>query len=399
MTSMNPNETSRTWRHYGRTQPVLLFVSDPEGRSGSLVGEHAAGFPLSVHPCDATEEIDPANLNGAAAAIVEVSADVPASIQRFQTLAKQSRTPLFAAVYDAPLALVRTLVRSGAHDVLPLPIDLTEIETSLAPLRDRLAQETSAAVGQGKLVSVIKSAGGAGATSLLGQLAIRHAIREAPAGRQVCLLDLDVQFGDAAFQLGLRPKLSLSDLAEAGNRIDGDLLRATTTEHPSGLKVVAAPTEVMPLESLSSEQVLDIVELATAEFGTVFVDLPSNWANWSLSVLARSDLVLLITEISVPALRQARRQLDLIRAQDLGDVEIRVVANRCESTLFKSIRPADVRAALGRDVAYTIADDEAVMRAAVDRGIPISEVKRKSAVGRDLEILSNGVVAALGLEQ
>jgi pilus assembly protein CpaE len=39
------------------------------------------------------------------------------------------------------------------------------------------------------------------------------------------------------------------------------------------------------------------------------------------------------------------------------------------------------------------------MRAAVDRGIPISEVKRKSAVGRDLEILSNGVVAALGLEQ
>jgi pilus assembly protein CpaE len=36
---------------------------------------------------------------------------------------------------------VRTLVRSGAHDVLPLPIDLDEIETSLAPLRDRLTQE------------------------------------------------------------------------------------------------------------------------------------------------------------------------------------------------------------------------------------------------------------------
>jgi pilus assembly protein CpaE len=399
MTSMKPNESSRTWRHYGRTPPVQLYVSDQDGCAGALVGERAAGFPLSIHPCDPTAEIDPAGLNAVAAAIVEVAADQPGSIQRFQSLAKRSRTPLIAAVYEAPLALVRTLVRSGAYDVLPLPIDLAEIEATLAPLRDKLAQESSETASHGKLVAVIKSAGGVGATSLLGQLAIRHSEREAAVGRQACLIDLDVQFGDAAFQLGLRPKLTLADLVEAGSRIDGDLLRATTTRHPSGLNVIAAPAEMLPLESLSSEQVLDIVDLATREYGTVFVDLPANWANWSLSVLARSDLVLLVTEISVPALRQARRQLDLIRSQDLGEIEIRVVANRCESGLFKRIRPADVRAALGRDVAYTVADEGAVMRAAVDRGVPISEIKRKSAIGRDIDTLDNGVAAALGLER
>ncbi len=42
-------------------------------------------------------------------------------------------------------------------------------------------------------------------------------------GREACLVDLDVQFGDVAFQLGLRPKLSLVDLLEAGARLDGDL--------------------------------------------------------------------------------------------------------------------------------------------------------------------------------
>jgi pilus assembly protein CpaE len=350
MSVMNPNESSKTWRHYSRTPGVQLFVSDKDGRAGALVGEHAAGFPLSVHPCDPAAEIDPAELNGFAAAIVEVAVDDPASVQRFHSLAKQSRTPLIAAVYEAPLALVRSLIRSGAHDVLPLPIDFAEIEASLMPLRDRLAQQSVDTGLRGKIVAVIKSSGGVGATSLLGQLAIRHVELEGPSGRKVCLIDLDVQFGDAAFQLGLHPKLSLMDLFEAGKRLDAELLGATVTDHPSGLKVIAAPSDVIPLESLSTDQVLDIVELAANEFGTVFLDLPANWANWSLSVLARADLVLLVTEITVPALRQARRQLDLIRSQ-VEDLEIRVVANRCESSQFRNIRPSDIEAALGRDFA------------------------------------------------
>ena len=62
----------------------------------------------------------------------------------------------------------------------------------------------------------------------------------------------------------------------------------------------------MLFRSLSSEQVIEIVELAKREFGTVFVDLPSNWTNWSLSLLAQSDLVLLISELSVDAFKPDR---------------------------------------------------------------------------------------------
>ena len=57
---------------------------------------------------------------------------------------------------------------------------------------------------------------------------------------------------------------------------------------------------MMPLESLTSDQLLDIVEIAAREFGTVLVDLPTNWTNWSLSLLARSDLILLVTQMSIP---------------------------------------------------------------------------------------------------
>lgn len=400
MSVINPNETAKSWRTHRREATVQLYLSSAAGDATALVGARVAGFALSLNLISVTDRIDPDELTSSAAAVIQVDRDAPASIKRFEKLAAATKTPLIAAAYDPPLAFVRALVRAGAHDVVPLPLDIAELETSLAPIGEELAkQEQSAKTGQAKIVSCIKSVGGVGATAILTQLGLLFAEMEAKAGREACLIDLDVQFGDSAFQLGLRPKLSLVDLLEAGSRRDGDLLRATTTAHSSGLQVIAAPPEMMPLEALSSEQLIDIVELAAQEFGTVFIDLPTNWTNWSLSLLARSDLVLMVTEMSIGSLHRARRQLELIAAQELGELDVRIVVNRFEKGLLKTIRPADVREALGRDISYTIANDYWLMRSAIDRGVPISEIKRATALGKDLDLLQADVAAALGLKR
>lgn len=400
MSVINPNETAKDWRAHRREVGVHLYLSGVEGDASALVGTRVAGFPLALSLVGDTDRIDPEEVSSAAAALVQVDRDKPSSIKRFEKLAAQTRTPLIAAAYDPPLAFVRSLIRAGARDVVPLPLDMVELEASLAPLAEQLAKRDQAdQAGHAKVVSVIKSLGGVGATSLLSQLAVKFAQREAKHGREACLIDLDVQFGDAAFQLGLPSKLSLADLIEAGSRLDADLLRATTTVHSSGLHVIAAPPSMMPLESLTSEQLLEIVELAAREFGTVFVDLPTNWTNWSLSLLARSDLVLLVTQMSIPSLNRARRQIELLRSQDLHLLDIRIVVNRLEGRLSRTFRLSDVREALGKDVSYTVANEHAIMRAAIDRGVPIEEIKRKSALGKDLDALDDGVAAALGLER
>ena len=400
MSVINPNETAATWKAHRRDAAVQLYLNGAEGDAASLINARVAGFPLSLSLGALTDPIDPEELAGAAAAVVQVDPGVPASLKRFEDLAAATRTPLIAAAYEPPLAFVRSLVRAGAHDVVPLPLEIADLETSLAPISDELAKRSiEASAANGRVVSVIKGVGGVGATSLIAQLAIRAAEIEANYGRQVCLLDLDVQFGDAAFQLGLSPNLSVLDLADAGARLDGELLRATTTAHPSGLRVIAAPPSLVPLDSLTSDQLLQIIDVAKREFGTVFVDLPANWTNWSLSLLAQSDLVLLVTELSVSALNRARRQLDLIREQELGAVDLRVVVNRFEKGLMKSVKPADVYRALGREVAYTIANDPAVMIPATERGVPISDIKRKSAVGKDIDVLESGIAGILGRER
>jgi pilus assembly protein CpaE len=402
MTAFTNPQTSQTWRPQRREAPVRLYFAGAEGDTGELAGVRVCGLPLELNLVPVTDWIDPDDLDGAAVAVIQVDASTPASVKRFQKLANSTATPLIVAAYDPPLALVRSLLRSGAADVLPLPLDIIELETSIKQIQDHDADGEAQAARTGSkshIVTVLKAAGGVGATTLVAQLAARFAVNEAAHGREACLLDLDLQFGDAAFQLGMQAGLSVADLLAAGARLDGSLIRATSTRHESGLHVISAPRELMPVEGHSSDDFIQIADAAAREFGTAFVELPTNWTNWSVSLIARSDLVLLVSELTVTSLNRARRQLELLRSEGLGDLNIRVVINRFDKSQLRTIRAADVRDALGYDINETIANDPATMRTASDRGVTIDQVKRKSAVGKDINMLDAGIAAALGLER
>jgi pilus assembly protein CpaE len=106
--------------------------------------------------------------------------------------------------------------------------------------------------------------------------------------------------------------------------------------------------------------------------------------------------VILVTELTVAGLNRARRQLDLLKSQHL-DVEVRIVVNRFDKTMARTVSLADAKRVLNHDIAYTVSNDFPLMRAAIDRGIPIHEIKRKSPLARDLDLLDAGIAAALDL--
>ena len=398
MSVHSPDRSNAQWKADTGPAPVRLLLDGVEGETSALVGAKVAEFPLDLILSGACEDVDPSVLAGAAAAVIQVTEKDEASIARFRKLA-EGPVPLIAAAYDPSLAFVRSLIRAGAHDVVPLPLDPQELETALDPIRRMVAAEgPRQKAGHQKIVAVIKSEGGVGATALLAQMATRFAEKERSAGRDCCLLDLDVQFGDAALQLGLQPALTFADLLDAGKRLDGEMLRSVAAQHGSGLRVISAPREIMPLEMMTSDQLLSILDLATAEFGTLFVDLPANWTNWSLSLLARADMVLMVTELRVSSLHRARRQLELLSSQDLHNVDVRVIINRHEKGFFKNVSLDDAERVLKRPVAFSVANDHDTMSQAIDRGIPLAEVKRKCALVKDIDTMEQGVTAALGLE-
>lgn len=383
-----------SWAVRGAGGSVEILLSQGEIASAGSAGGSVAGFDVRLSIIDPLADAQVDLPRNAQVIIVETRPDSAVSLRLLARLrAEHAGARIVAAVRGAELATVRALLRAGAHDVIPLPLDPGELASTLLQLRQDAVQAPVAP--RGRVVSVVKSVGGVGATSLITQAAAIVARRDGATGRETCLFDLDLQFGEAATYLGLAPALTIRDLIEAGSRVDAALLRSTCTRHASGLDVFAAPPEMMPLEAVNGDEICDLIDLAAHEYDTLFVDLPGNWTNWSLSVVARSDLVLLVTELSIASLRQARRVLDLIEHQDLGDVKVQVVMNRFEKKMFGALTMRDAATALRRDIGCAIANDFKLVSAALDQGVLISELKAKNRVTRDIEAMIAGMDALL----
>ncbi|MXP41616.1 AAA family ATPase [Altererythrobacter soli] len=346
--------------------------------------EGARLLPLELH-----ETITDAHLFGAGILVVQVDPTVPGSMDRVERVrALRPDLPQIVALESADLRLVRTLVRQGVADVVSLPLSPEELlQVVIAVMEVQSAKDGSRA-GLAPLIAVTRALGGGGATTLVTHLAASFADPEADKPN-VCLLDLDIQYGRAAEVLGLSPKRNLADLLEAGDRLDASLLGSVAAPHASGVAVIAAPAEIVPLESIDAEQLRRAIDLARQEFDFVFIDFPSNLTNWNLSILAEADGIVMLAEQTIASLRQARRRLDLFRSVGIDRRIVSVVVNRMERRLFGTISLADVEKALDHPVLCGLHADGQSIAVAQDQGILVRQVRAKSAYAADVAKLAD----------
>jgi pilus assembly protein CpaE len=364
-------------------QSVLLVLSEAEMVAAQLDAVDAGAMPILLNTLPIDAEIPGGALASASILVLEVSPGHPASLERLSAVRDlYPQLPVIAAVRDANLPLVRTLLKQGVRDVVGLPLPHAELVEILKEISAELQAEISPEIAQGQLVTIMKSIGGVGATTIATHLASELAACN--NGRGVCVFDLDLQFGDAASYLGLSNQLSVADLLEAGSRIDGELLRSVVTTTPQGLNVIAAPADMMPIEAVNADQILRIIDLARQEFDFVVIDLPTNWTNWALSLVARSTAIFLVVELSVASLRQSKRQLRLLDNQGIKGDHIHIVANRVEKRLFRTIDLDSAAQALGYPVELSIHNDYPLVRAAHDQGVLIQQIRAKSKIVGDI---------------
>lgn len=365
---------------------VVLVLDPIRGTPPLAASLDVAGVDLVLHlaPLSAIVPGVPF-LGGADVLIVEVD---PAAPDETMTLARivgeNPSLPVVAAGRDLTLAASRRLRAFGAVEVVSLPIDAVELGDALDAVRRTL---TVPASRRGRIVAVHGALGGAGTTMVATQLGCLWA-----ATRSTCLIDFNLQAATAALYLDMTPPLSLADLAEARGRLDGALLTSVAARHASGLSVIAGPPEMVPLDLLGPGSATDILKLATQAFEVVLVDLPAAWTDWSIATLSAADAILLVTALSVPGVRQARRQLDVIEANGLG-AATRVVLNRVPKKLFRTVDLGDAEALLRRRVDHSIANDYPTVSAAIDQGRTIGAVKPGCPVEKDLKKLRDMVDA------
>ena len=192
---------------------------------------------------------------------------------RSSTARKQDPdVPILVLAQGSPSGFVRRVFEAGADDILMLPAD-----ARAGPVRDQQARRararqrrTGRSAGQGRLICVLGPKGGTGKTLSRANLAVALA----QAGQQVLVVDLDLQFGDVALCLGLPPERTFYDLALAGGTLDAQKLDAYLMTHPTGRRVLLAPTRPDQASSITVELLRDVYAALRANYDFVIVDTP-----------------------------------------------------------------------------------------------------------------------------
>ncbi|MBH0112573.1 AAA family ATPase [Novosphingobium sp. YJ-S2-02] len=364
-----------------------IDVLEASGAGDALLG-------LSLEPLAPVAPLPEALVARAGILVLEVDPADPRSMDRLSTVREgHPDLPVVAAIGNADLALVRALLRQGVADVVSLPFEVEELTRISLDISARHAGERKlerkAETALAPLVAVTRSIGGSGATSIATQLAsdlADHAM-QAGEGKGAVIVDLDLQFGNVGAFLGISPRGEIDDLLDAGSRLDEQLLASVASDAGNGLAVIAAPEAIMPLEAVDTDQLLRVIRMLRRRYAYVVLDLPANWTSWTLSAALAADSIVMVVELSVASLRQAKRRLDLFDSVGIDPEAVQVVVNRVEKRLFRTIGVDDVAKTLDHAVLGSVALEAPLVSTAQNQGKLASDLQRKSRFAADVRAL------------
>jgi pilus assembly protein CpaE len=324
----------------------------------------------------------------ASVVVVDLDAAVASEMQALERLmARVGNWPPVIVVtqrFDASVA--RTLLQMRVADFLVKPVSPDDLVRTCARVAESAPVATE--VTESEIYTFLPSAGGAGVTTLAVQTAMMLLNSGRRGKSSTCLVDLDFQHGACADYLDLEPRLNLNEIEHRPERLDRQLLEVMLSHHPSGLAVIAAPNRPAEMRSFDPDVVTRLLDMVSSNFDYVVFDMPRTWFSWTDNVLLGSNKLFIISEMTVPGLRHAKQLVEAIRER-LGDgPKPQVIINRFEQKLFSSgLRKADIGQVLGEAFAGCIPNSYSLVREAIDRGVPLEEIKPGNPVSTQLRKL------------
>jgi len=301
-----------------------------------------------------------------------------------------------------PASLVRALMKLPRSDVIESPFTSADLARAAGGL---LAQAAPAAAPvpthevNARCWTVVGSVGGCGATTIAVELATALARRSSPEQR-VGLVDLHLADGATAAYLGATANMMLAEASATPERIDTALLDVFATKIGDGLDLLAAPRDAKAFARVSQTAVCRLLEMAAQVYDWIVVDLPRHHQPWTLDVLAGSDEVLVVSELTVPALLSARALASEVETELPSGAQPRIILNRLASRVFGPAPSlAEAEKALQRKADGGITSDWEAAAASVNLGGSISHHRPRSKIVRDVGVLVDRLIQPPDLQR
>jgi pilus assembly protein CpaE len=242
--------------------------------------------------------------------------------------------------------------------------------------------------GNGRVVTVFSPKGGTGKTVMATNLSACFAKN---GGKRTLLLDLDLQFGDAAIMLGIEPEKTIQDLVTAPGELDPEKLAGYTTRHSSGLDVLPAPVRPEDAELVTEAKLARLIEVAKESYDAIVVDTSPFFHGPMLATLDQTEDLLLVCGLDVPTIKNVRLSLQTLELLSFPTERVRVVLNRANSNV--GMKKGEVEAALESKIRFEVPSDRAVPLA-VNRSNPAVLSDPKSDFGRAVREMAKTLLPA-----
>jgi pilus assembly protein CpaE len=307
---------------------------------------------------------------------------------------ESTAAPIVVLAESPDSGLLEEALDGGVTDVLVLPQTAERVAfAARKAVRTAVRQAPPTGARRARTITVFSPKGGTGKTVISSSLAAGIAKQE---GLRTLLLDLDVQFGDAAIMLGIEPERTLHDLATAPGELDSDKLKGYLTKHTaSGADVLAAPLHPEDGELVTEQKVARLLEVAGPGYDVIIVDTSPSFHGPMLSALDRTDVLMLVCTPEVPTLKNVRLGLETLRRLSFPEERMKLVLNRADAGV--GVGRAEVEVALDMAVSYELPNSPYVP-AAVNQGTPLTlsapTLDFSLAVGEMSRSLPGGTKAA-----
>ncbi len=283
--------------------------------------------------------------------------------------------------------LLRRGMRAGVSDVLEMPLDEPKIEAAIEQFGHDVLKRQSAAAKppepveseEGRLITITSAKGGSGKTVLATNVAL---LFNRIPDTKVCLVDADLQFGDVCLVLQLEPRFTMVNAAHELHHLDGELLDSLLTEHPSGLKVLAAPLEPAFADDITTAGLMQMLDVLLENYDYVVVDTASMLDELILSLIEKSDDILMLVDMDLPSVKNAKLALETMRLLKFSTANVKLVMNRSNSKA--KLDNKEIEGALKMAISASVPSD-AMVAASVNEGRPVVETDPKSKVAKGFE--------------
>jgi len=346
----------------GQLKTVLATLSEPELEI--VEGEAATAANLSENsaaPPDAT--------------MVVVNGNEEAALNFIHSQASLTPRPSLLAVLSARSAgLMKRALRSGADEILFMPLDPGEATRALLKISEaRWRTERGAG---GVVISVVSLVGGVGVTSLAANLALAlNSLHQ-----RVALIDLDLQTGGLAVFLNIDAEVTVMPLVRLDNKLDSIQLESALTKHSSGVYMLAAPKRIEEGELVSDITVGAVLDLVRQLFDYVIVDCGDHIDENAVAAWERSDHLFYVLNQSIAAARSAWRFIDLFERLGLTVLEPRFILNHYSPS--HPLTEKAIEATLARPIFAKIPGDERTFEAIEMKAQDLFEVAPASPAAR-----------------